>query len=285
MALSGLAVAAPASAATATVQLENTTFTEGSWGAGLSGSASGFTPNVEVTIHVWKILEDGSQMSYGPEEHLVSDENGNITFSGYVPAEPPVAGLVSWFDAVYAGTGSIEMDRGTVELTILPAFVAAEPSIAVTPTCSTPDQITSDGVVVTATGFAQGEAVTDSLVGPDGFVYEDDFRTADETGSVEFSYTLTGTDIPQGTYTETLTGEFGLVLTKTFIVGSCEAVVPPVETPVVEAPVVVPVGTSVSGQTLAATGATSSEPLLAGTALLLLVGLSVFLHARRQTAS
>ena len=281
VALSGLAAAAPANAdpTTATIILDNSTFDEGSWGAGLTGTGTGFSPNVEVHLQAWNIDDNGAYTSYGPETLVTSDAAGSIVFSNYVPASAPLAsGLASTLEVTYIGPGAVEAQIGVVELTILPPFVQAEPSITVTPTCSTVDQIMADGVLVTATGFGRGEAVTDSLVGPDGFVFDDASGIADETGTVEFPYTLTGDGILEGTYTETVTGEAGLVLSQTFTVGPCTVVVPPVvSTPSTGT-------TAAAGATLAATGSTVSGPLFLGTVILLLAGMSTVLIARRRAA-
>jgi LPXTG-motif cell wall-anchored protein len=290
------------------IESTTTTFAAGNWGAGITATGSGFVGVPEGTKLTFLALSgpldegDGPQSDFeslatggmsaladGPEAVLygqtpvVADASGDFSVTNWVPenlATPLPAGNVAFMAVLLDEDGDLTTTADNItgvlgpELTITP-FVPLAQSITITPICSSPEGAFTDGIDVVATGFGQGEAVTDSTGAADGSAVGDVANgTADLTGTYTGHFTLltegsdgTNSPIAAGNYNETVTGANGLVLTTSFTVGDCTVPAAVVTTPA-----------------LANTGSGDAGILIGGSALLLLAG-GALVVARRRTAA
>jgi hypothetical protein len=284
-----LAVAAPASAVTngAEITLGNTSmnFVENNWGGGISFTGEGFVDASGHVAHAEVGTLNGPTFTADPGSvplDIPVDGLGAFTVSNWIPsneATVPASGLTPAVQVTYlqcSGTSCEFSEEVTAYANIVIApFVPADPTITITPSCSTVDEIGTEGFDIVATGFLQFENVTVSVTGPDGEPFGDTLeRQADIDGTVSDSFTLTG-DVPAGEYTAYVTGGIDrdtvAGVSGTFEVGSCTvpaAVVPEVP----EAP---------AAPTLANTGSADAGLLAGGSALLLLLGAALLITRRR----
>lgn len=264
LALGSITIATPAIAAEGdpTLELENTTFTEGSWGEGFTGVATGFDPGAAVIITVFRDdTATNMRLGYMAPLDLVADEFGNVSFEGVIPPSVPRLGGPSYLYVAsrVAPAGQLVPEYVGIELTILEV---PAPALALGWDCgAVGDNVEHVSAIIT--NLTAGEEISVAIVSEDGNpAAEDATAVASEDGTVEL--TLEG-EIPAGIYTVTVTRSGGESLSESVTVGSCDA------------PAAAPGGST----TLAATGL-DGGPLAIVTALLLLAGAAALIAARRS---
>ena len=171
----GLLAAAPASAATGTLTLANSTFTAGDWGTGLDVSGTGFTADAVVTITVTN-TEDSSVLD---SHDVTADATGAFADEVFTPA----VDLMLPADGADI-TVSATSDAGDASNTVALDVRAPKGIDANTTTVSTDDLTDPNvGVQIVASGYTPGETVTVSAV-YNGTEMSDVTFTADRSGTV-----------------------------------------------------------------------------------------------------
>ncbi|MGO4593040.1 hypothetical protein AB4Z18_04370 [Leifsonia sp. 2TAF2] len=195
----GFFAAAPANAATGTITIANTTFTEGDWGTGLDVTGSGFTADAVVTITV----ADSSPATL--DSHQVTADATGAFHEVYVPTGALAPSLGSTVSVTATSDQGDTANEVPLAL-LLPKGIASSVS-----TISTADLTNKDkGIAILATGYTPGETVT-ATVDYNGSTLDAGTYTASAEGAVLFRVWLASGDAVAGTFTVTVTGETSTV--------------------------------------------------------------------------
>jgi hypothetical protein len=213
----GFFAAAPANAATGTITVANTSFTEGDWGGGISTTGSGFTPDSVVTI---SLNNGGTAIA---TKDVTASSDGSFTDSDWIPSVPlplPAAGSA----VTVSATSDQGDDSNEVTLTVDPAIIPAPAGLqASVSTITTADLGNKDvGFDIVGGGYTPGETVTVSAVyngkpvggtitltaGPDGSISAERIHIAGalEAGSIVVTAVGETSGVSHST-TVTVTGE------------------------------------------------------------------------------
>ena len=195
----GFFAAAPASAATGTLTLANTTFTAGDWGTGLNVAGSGFTADAVVTITV-----ETADHTAIDQHDVTADASGSFqeTYTPTATLPLPAAG-----DSIsVTATSNLGDTSNTVPLTVnaatLPKGIVS--SVSTLTTAQLTDS--NSGISILATGYTPGEQVT-VTVDYAGDALDLGPYTAEADGSVVFGFYLAGGVATAGPLTVTVTGQ------------------------------------------------------------------------------
>ncbi|MET3564794.1 hypothetical protein ABIC47_000265 [Leifsonia sp. 563] len=195
----GFFAAAPATAATGTLTLANTTFTAGDWGAGLNVAGSGFTADAVVTITV-----ETSDHTAIDLHDVTADASGSFqeTYTPFVTLPLPAAGDTLSVTA----TSNLGDTSNSVPLTVNPATLpkGIVSSVSTITTAQLADK--NSGISILASGYTPGEQVK-VTVDYAGDALDLGPYTVEADGSVVFGFYLAGGVATAGPLTVTVAGQ------------------------------------------------------------------------------
>ena len=195
----GFFAAAPATAATGTLTLANTTFTAGDWGAGLNVAGSGFTADAVVTITV-----ETSDHTAIDLHDVTADASGSFqeTYTPFVTLPLPAAGDTLSVTA----TSNLGDTSNSVPLTVNPATLpkGIVSSVSTITTAQLTDK--NSGISILASGYTPGEQVK-VTVDYAGDALDLGPYTVEADGSVVFGFYLAGGVATAGPLTVTVAGQ------------------------------------------------------------------------------
>lgn len=275
-----------------TLTVADTTFTAGTWGAGVEVTGEGFIADMEVTVFVGASGENGGGVI--AESIVTADAEGNLEATVVPSADnPPVSPDENGFPKYSVGytyiiDGEYFSGEG-IPLTILPGT-------AITGPAEVDPQALKDGVDAQIVGFGDDTTVTVSLevYHPDTNEWESlstsNQPVVDGAGIVTVSASYTdGSLIEAGSsFRAVVTGDTtGVVATWYFVTaGAVAPVDPPVDPAPVDPAPVDPASPGATGPELAETGV-NDQGLLAGggfALLMLAAGAGSMIITRRKAA-